>query len=688
MDKNRAATKKRPWFLSRLTVTHNVPDLVTVFVLGLLVALWAARAGGSFSFLVLLACEVSLFAYYAAGSLLSALPAIGAGILFELPLRLILGYAAINTTMLVLAWVSPLGMTGNFLSVVALLLLAQGKLRHRVKKHASTASYWAMAICFVGATLWCQDSLDPTVQFPQGVVFKPWVDSFYHAIHIRIFADSHGAATIEDFRLSGVPARLYHYGVYLLPAFIKNVSGLHSYTAFTGILAPVGVLFTGFAAYSFVGAMWGPWPAVAATAALMVLPDGAQQGMDNPFMSYHWLTQISPSATYGLALLAVAWLFVIQGCVRGNRWQLLLGWIISAILVAYKLHYVIASSLLLLLVPALFFRAELGKLKRSLWALSACAFYGAALVLGQKIPGVPLIRFDGSGVGEILHLIGTFGRPGSISEYAQSHTGREVSVLHNLGLGVPYVLMTVFGVTLPLFLTVLVALRKRIEPIYLAFPLLLLVNFLLMFFGLALDFSSSTPDELSHRPLMIVYFFVVTWLGGALGWLTFQGQKSGGLRRQLMLCLVAIALLVPASLGRGVQLMWVMHAISPIRVPHALLHMTDYLLTHSQPGEVIQDSQFDRYYIIAALSERRSFVAHPLTLMPYRADMVERRSDAVDRLMTLNLPKLVKATAGVFGLRYFILQRGSQVRWPQEMLDEAVFQEGAFSVFDMSKVSE
>ena len=45
--------------------------------------------------------------------------------------------------------------------------------------------------------------------------------------------------------------------------------------------------------------------------------------MRNTFMSFHWLTQISPSATHGLALVAVAWLFVMRGCVQGNRLQIL-----------------------------------------------------------------------------------------------------------------------------------------------------------------------------------------------------------------------------------------------------------------------------------------------------------------------------------------------------------------------------
>ena len=250
--------------------------------------------------------------------------------------------------------------------------------------------------------------------------------------------------------MAGVPARLYHYGMYMLPAFVKQASGIHSYTAFAGILAPVGVFFTGLAAYAFFGSLWGAWPGLAAAAALLLLPDGAQQGMQNTFMSYHWLTQISPSATYGLALLAVAWLFVIQGCTRGSRLQLVVGWLVAGVVAFYKLHYVVASALLLLLVPALFFRGRLGSEGERFGRVSACVIYVVALIVGQKVPGVPLIRFDGSSSGEILRLVQTFATPGALKEFVAQHMGAEFPWTSNLLFGVPYVLFAALGLFVPL----------------------------------------------------------------------------------------------------------------------------------------------------------------------------------------------------------------------------------------------
>ncbi len=670
-----------PRVLRDMVVSYNRSDLVAVALIGVLVSAWVAAAGGSFSFWTLFACELLFFSFYVTGSVVASIPGLARGVLFELPLRLLVGYAVVNTALLVLAWLSPLGIVANFAIVSALGAGTFFAIR-RERQEGSAASLWVLSVCVIATTLWCQDSLDPILERGRVVVFKPWIDGFYHAVHIRIFAEGHGASTIHDFRMEGVPARLYHYGVYLLPAFVRQVSAIHSYTAFAGILTPLGVFFAGLAAYSFFGSLWGPWPGLATAAALLLTPDGSQQGIANPFMSYHWLTQISPSATYGLALLAVAWLFVLQGCTHGSRLQLVTGWVVAGILVAYKLHYVIASSLLLLLVPALFFRAEIGLRKRALWVAGAGAFYVLALWVGQQVPGVPLIRFDGSSISEILHLVGTFHSPGPLQEFLEGHLGRGFSPATNLLYGIPYVLLAALGATLPLFVILVLVLRRRVALLHLAFPLLLLLNFLLMFFGLALDMRSSTPDELLHRPIMIVYFFVAAWVGGALGLLLTKSPRVGHLARPLLLGVIALLMVVPASLGPGVQLMWAMPRISPVRLPVALVRIAEHMRAHGGPEDVFQDTQFDRFYAIAALSERKTFVAHTLTNMPYRREMLAARSAAVDRILFMRQPQLVVGTLRAFGIRWLVRQRGDRVNWPPELRDHPALEVDAYTLYD------
>jgi hypothetical protein len=684
---------RRPGFAP----TYSVSDLVAVSLTAAVVAVWAEAAGGAFSFGALLACEAVFLSFYLVGSLCAGWRRLAAGLLFDVPLRLLVGYAVVNTALLVLAWLSPLGIMANFgvlLALAAALFVAAKPERKQGQGGASdtaaargslsddSVGLLVLGLSLAAATLWCQDSLRPPAVVGNTVAFKPWIDGFYHAVHLRIFGASHGAASIEDFRMAGVPARLYHYGVYLTPALIKQASGIDSYTAFAGILAPMGVFFTGLGAYVLVASFWGAWPGLAACAALLLLPDGAQQGMHNTFMSYHWLTQISPSATQGLALLAGAWMFVLRGCTQGNRLQLFAGWLLAGVLACYKLHFFIASALLLWLVPPLFFRAELGRGKRALWAVAAVALYAATILAVQKVPGVPLIRFDGSAIGEIFRLVKGFTQPGPVRDFLDDRIGTNHLALSNLLFGTPFILLASLGLLAPLLVILAIRLRRNKTPVLVAlFPFLLLANFLVMFLALALDFSSSTPDELSHRPVMVMYFGVVTWVGGAAGLCLLESRRFSRVARPALVGLVVLLMGVPAYFGSGVQRMWAMRNFSPVRVPVGIVRAAEYMRTRGGPQDVFQDSQFDRTCVVAALSERRAYAARTMTRMRYNSERVEERADAVERLMQLRDAAAVFATARELGLRWFLLEPGNEVGWPEAIASRPALEAGGYRLY-------
>ena len=329
-------------------------------------------------------------------------------------------------------------------------------------------------------------------------------------------------------------------------------------------------------------------------------------------MSYHWLTQISPSATYGLALLAVAWLFVMRGCTQGSWLQLLAGWLVAGILAFYKLHFFIASALLLLLAPsAVLPRDASGFASESCGPSLRSWLYVVTIVYVQKVPGVPLIRFDGSGVGEISRLVKGFTQPGALRDFLADRIGKESPWLSNLLIGVPFVLLAALGLFAPLLVILAIRLRRRTPALLVLFPLLLVANFLTMFLGLALDFGRSTPDELSHRPVIVMYFAVVAWVGGAAGLVAARVAAPRPHRpTDHRSAWPSLLMAVPAFLGAGVQRMWAMRTFSPrLRVPIGLYRAAEYMRDHGAAQDVFQDSQLDRTYTVAALSERRAFVA-------------------------------------------------------------------------------
>lgn len=670
--------------------TTSVRDLVAVSVVAAAVTLWAALAAGAFSPLAFLAIEAVFLSFYLAGSLVAAWRPMADESLFDVPMRLMVGYALVNTALFALAWLSPLGIIANFgilLALVSLLFILAKPTRAASAPGKGLLSddkvgLLVLGLSLIATTLWCQDSIRPTSVQDDVVVFKPWIDSFYHAVHLRIFGEAHGAGTIEDFRLSGVPARLYHYGVYLTPAFIRQASGLSLFAAYAGILAPMGVFFTGLGAYALVGSIWGKWSGLAACAALFLLPDGSQQGIHNPFMSYHWLTQISPSATYGLMLLSLAWLLVIRGCLQG-RWLLLAaGWLVACLLLIYKAHFFIASALLFVLLPALFFKAPLARWARALWAVGSLAAVFVTVHLVRDVPGVPLMRFDGSSVRTLMRHIANFTVPGPLRIFLFERLGDDHSLPANIFLGMPFILVAALGLLLPLLIVLAIVVRKRTPKLFLLFPFILIVNFTAMFLGLALDMRSSTPDELSHRPVMVMYFVVAAWVGGAAGLAFIESRRLGRFARPALLGLSLILMVVPAIFGAGVHRMWALANISPpLNVPRGLVESAQYIREHSAPGDLIQDSLFDRFCALAALSERKPYVARSQTRIMHNAEVVEERAEMVDKLTELRDADEINATARKLGIRWFLLTRGQPVKWPEAFASHPAFERDGYRLY-------
>src|SRR6185369_1551182 len=200
------------------------------------------------------------------------------------------------------------------------------------------------------------------------------------------------------------------------------------------------------------------------------------------------------------------------------------------------------------------------------------------------------------------------------------------------------------------------------------FPLLLVANFLAMFLGLALDMRSSTPDELSHRPVMIVTFAVMAWTGGAAGLLLLESRRLGRIARPALVGLCVLLLAVPAFLGAGVQQLGAMRMFSPVRVPLGLVGAAEYMRDHGDRQDVFQDSQFDRTCAVAALAERSTYAARPLTIMSYNAELLQQRIALIERFMDLRDGPAVTSAARQIGLRWFLLGPGDQTAWPAEIV--------------------
>jgi hypothetical protein len=120
---------------------------------------------------------------------------------------------------------------------------------------------------------------------------------------------------------------------------------------------------------------------------------------------------------------------------------------------------------------------------------------------------------------------------------------------------------------------------------------------------------------------------------------------------------------------------------APVRVPIGLVQAAAYIREHGGPDDVFQDSQYDRTYVVAALSERRTYAARTMTIMRYNGEKLQERIAAVDAFMESRDASAVTATARSLGFRWFILSPGDRVNWPDELANRPAFELGGYKLY-------
>jgi hypothetical protein len=179
-----------------------------------------------------------------------------------------------------------------------------------------------------------------------------------------------------------------------------------------------------------------------------------------------------------------------------------------------------------------------------------------------------------------------------------------------------------------------------------------------------------------------VYFAVAAWVGGAAGLSLLESKRLGRFARPALVSVAVILMAVPAYFGSGIHRMWAMRSISPpLHIPVGMVQAAEYVRDHAGAQDLVQDSQLDRFCVVAALSERRAFVARSQTLIHRNADEVQARADAIEQFMALRDSNAVAATARKLGFRWFLLHRGDRVDWPEAIANRPVFELNGYKLY-------
>jgi hypothetical protein len=308
-----------------------------------------------------------------------------------------------------------------------------------------------------------------------------------------------GASTIHDVQMAGSVPHPYHFASFIFPALLVSTGQVSPWSAYASFLVPVGVALTLLAAHAIAAPMFGAWPAAAGALALLLLPDAWQQGFGNPFMSYHWLQQIAPAGTYGVASAAMSFLLMFEACRSKRVWLMLASYLFLVATLLFKAQIFVAIALPLLLFPALFFVGMTAVERVTLTTLLSMLFL-VVVRLSQQISSVPVLRLDGSGLYQFSFTVLRVQSRGWID----STVNQLFSMTQQHGIVfISMLLFITFGVFPVVYGFQLNRLRRDVAPAVWMFPILCVAGFLVMSTGMALDNRRvGTPEELLHRPLV------------------------------------------------------------------------------------------------------------------------------------------------------------------------------------------
>jgi len=629
----------------------------------------------------------------AAGRLVNRLPFWHIRRIDGFAFEILSGYCVFNTLLFITMTFSPLGLQINTFLIGGIILIVAWILKVFQRSGPSQKKrldFYCISISLLGASLWSQDSIVPISRVYDGMVFKSWIDSFYHARIISEMANWSGGVPLGNLAIAGQTGNAYHYAGYMSSAVLASFTNIHSYAAFTGFHVPFGVFLTGLAAYVFMSAFWGKRAGLVATISLLLLPDAAQQGVHNSWLSYHWLQQIAPNGMYGIVMCVMAWLFMFKGCARKDFRSIVLSYLFLPIILIYKAQIFVPNAIVLWLWPSLFLK-NVKLYQRMSWFVSAFLILYCTIHFSGNDVRVPTLIFDGSGFRVYSQwVMDQFDEGGAKSFilWLQSFCSlRGVGIWDGIIRGFAIFIGTVgvWGIIGP---WVGLTCRKKIPNPNLWFPVAVIGMYLLMACLLALDVKGiGTPEELLHRPFIWAYFVGCIWTSSTLYHIIMQKRKIFLNHRPYHIYLICLILaIIPLKLGQGLEKGPAFGADLTNRlVPFGLVQACEFIRENASDHDTIQDSQYDPSFITTALSERQSYFLRSMygtTHLP----LFQERLEAVQELQGIDSLDKLKEFENREKIDWYILHPLDRVNWPSAIVQHPSFECNEYRVYHLSSL--
>lgn len=559
------------------------------------------------------------------------------------------------------------------------------ELPHKEKRDSEDSLVCMVAILFMilGVSLWSQQSLNPILINDSSVIYKPWHDSFFHVQFISGISVSDGLRNLQNMSLSGEGVTLYHYAYYFLSAFVKNVTDIDAFNIYCGFLVPFGLFLTCISAFAFIENLFDSSAAFVACILIVIIPSASQMGLSNQWFNYHWLLQVSPGLSYGIAVVTLAWLLMVIGCQNSSYRLVLLGWFVAALSINYKAHIFVANALLIFLYPTLFF-SKISIRKRLFVFWVFLSIYSGVLIVSWNVEAFPLIKFDGSAFKDYSSFI--------LSQFETPLFKKFFSLKIQSGnfpldtlLDISYMSFVLFINTFGIMgvLYYIFAKYKKIDFAYRMLPLLFIFNYMIMALGLAHNNGPGMWEEFMHRPFVWAYFIVTVFIGGYLSvYLRPFIKTLNESKKRVVLILIPFSLLlIPFFLGSDITRgpAWG-ETLLNTKIDRGLYDVAKYIEKNSTVHDIIQYSRDDKDSFLVAVAERPIFV----NLHKFAGNLTaehKRRLAIVDSISNSKSKKQFFNGLKTNNIKWFVFHKDDSKKIPYDLVSSSVYNSNGYLLF-------
>lgn len=607
---------------------------------------------------------------------------------------LLLGMVVLSILLLLLAFLSPFSIHINFIAVAVIasgLLFKQQRRNCLAPFKLSSESSFAFLVTLLGSWIWSQENIFALSFTAQNVIIRPWQDIFYHASQISLFAQSEGAHTLQSFMMSGTKVPPYHYAGYMISAVLSRLTGLDSFSFATSMLSPLAMTWTGFGAYWFGKNLklnsYGSFAGLGGVVAIMIVPDAASYLLGNAWTSYYFFQTVAMGGAFAIGTLGLALGFIFLGIRDRSYPPLLTGIFLIAASSMFKIQIPLVYALPLIVFALIFFQRE-SLLKRTIVGLFAISAYGIAVHFSQLVPKAPTLALSLAGASMNVNTI--------INNYAESiqisinnFFQSQDNFVRNYLLGIPLVLLATYGIwNLILIFLLRICFRRKVLKWIPLCPLFFILVHLIIALGLDYNRGYGDPFEVYHKTFVWPYFVVCSWAGAVGIQLAYERFFSPKVPNKFALKLLTTVVVFVAftawgvSRGRSVQssMQWSKTAMN-LNMPLGLYNCATFLRLNSDRSDVIQISENDDYLMLAAFSERKSFILHSKVNAGLPSEAQQARFKFVSSLFTnFDVPTAMKQ-AQASGIAWLISSPQDPDHWKNSAKSFKIFESSGYAVY-------